>query len=102
MDSIALRESFNQALVALPLNKADVDVMTEDQIEAFHEEMFMMLGYELDISNDELMSMVKDPQKFYDYLQSMMAEQSQEEHAAEDDIEWGDEEKKSEKSALMQ
>nr|WP_241791143.1 hypothetical protein [Vibrio cyclitrophicus] len=28
MDSIALRESFNQALLALPSNKADVDVMT--------------------------------------------------------------------------
>ena len=91
VDSIALRESFNQALLALPSNKADVDVMTEDQIEAFREEMFMMLGYELDISNDELMAMVKDPQKFHDYLQSVMAEQSQEEHAAEDDIDWGDE-----------
>ncbi|OBS93666.1 hypothetical protein A9259_16870 [Vibrio cyclitrophicus] len=91
VDSIALRESFNQALLALPSNKADVDVMTEDQIEAFREEMFMMLGYELDISNDELMAMVKDPQKFHDYLQSVMAEKSQEEHAAEDDIDWGDE-----------
>ncbi|XNJ86500.1 J domain-containing protein [Vibrio cyclitrophicus] len=91
VDSIALRESFNQALLALPSNKADVDVMTEDQIEAFREEMFMMLGYELDISDDELMAMVKDPQKFHDYLQSVMAEQSQEEHAAEDDIDWGDE-----------
>nr|WP_241904918.1 hypothetical protein [Vibrio cyclitrophicus] len=28
VDSIALRESFNQALLALPSNKADVDVMT--------------------------------------------------------------------------
>ena len=91
VDSIALRESFNQALLALPSNKADVDVMTEDQIEAFREEMFMMLGYELDISNDELMAMVKDPQKFHDYLQSVMAEKSQEEHAEEDDIDWGDE-----------
>lgn len=91
VDSIALRESFNQALFALPSNKADVDVMTEDQIEAFREEMFMMLGYELDISDDELMAMVKDPQKFHDYLQSVMAEKSQEEHAAEDDIDWGGE-----------
>ena len=91
VDSIALRESFNQALLAQPSNQADVDVMTEDQIEAFREEMFMMLGYELDISDDELMAMVKDPQKFYDYLQSVMAEQSQEEHAAEDDIGWGGE-----------
>ncbi|WP_261894538.1 hypothetical protein [Vibrio cyclitrophicus] len=91
VDSIALRESFNQALLALPSNKADVDVMTEDQIEAFREEMFMMLGYELDISDDELMAMVKDPQKFHDYLQSVMAEKSQEEHAAEDDIDWGGE-----------
>ena len=91
VDSIALRESFNQALLAQPSNQADVDVMTEDQIEAFREEMFMMLGYELDISDDELMAMVKDPQKFHDYLQSVMAEQSQEEHAAEDDIDWGDE-----------
>ncbi|MEZ8849110.1 hypothetical protein AB4210_014790 [Vibrio cyclitrophicus] len=49
----------------------------------------MMLGYELDISNGELMAMVKDPQKFYDYLQSVMAEQSQEEHVAENDIKWG-------------
>ncbi|WP_102397613.1 hypothetical protein [Vibrio cyclitrophicus] len=91
VDSIALRESFNQALLALPSNKADVDVMTEDQIEAFREEMFMMLGYELDISDDELIAMVKDPQKFHDYLQSVMAEKSQEEHAAEDDIDWGGE-----------
>ncbi|MEZ8376626.1 J domain-containing protein [Vibrio cyclitrophicus] len=91
VDSIALRESFNQALLAQLSNQADVDVMTEDQIEAFREEMFMMLGYELDISDDELMAMVKDPQKFHDYLQSVMAEQSQEEHAAEDDIDWGDE-----------
>ncbi|MEZ8644900.1 hypothetical protein AB6D52_09490 [Vibrio cyclitrophicus] len=91
VDSIALRESFNQALLALPSNQADANVMTEDQIEAFREEMFMMLGYELDISDDELMAMVKDPQKFHDYLQSVMAEKSQEEHAEEDDIDWGDE-----------
>ncbi len=40
VNSIALRESFNQALLALPSNKADVDVMTEDQIEAFREEVW--------------------------------------------------------------
>ena len=91
VDSIALREAFNQALLSQSSNQADANVMTEDQIEAFREEMFMMLGYELDISDDELMAMVKDPQKFHDYLQSVMAEQSQEEHAAEDDIEWGSE-----------
>ena len=91
VDSIALRESFNQALLAQPSNQADVDLMTEDQIESFRKEMFMMLGYELDISDDELMAMVKDPQKFHDYLQSVMAEQSQEKHVAEDDIEWGGE-----------
>ena len=91
VDSIALREAFNQALLAQPSNQTDADVMTEDQIEAFREEMFMMLGYELEISDDELMAMVKDPQKFHDYLQSVMAEQRQEEHAAEDDIEWGSE-----------
>ncbi|MEZ9718586.1 J domain-containing protein [Vibrio cyclitrophicus] len=91
VDSIALREAFNQALLSQSSNQADANVMTEDQIEAFREEMFMMLGYELDISDDELMAMVKDPQKFHDYLQSVMAEQSQEEHASEDDIDWGDE-----------
>lgn len=91
VDSIALREAFNQALLSQSSNQADANVMTEDQIEAFREEMFMMLGYELDISDDELMAMVKDPQKFHDYLQSVMAEQSQEEHAAEDGIEWGSE-----------
>ena len=91
VDSIALREAFNQALLAQPSNQTDADVMTEDQIEAFREEMFMMLGYELEISDDELMAMVKDPQKFHDYLQSVMAEQRQEEHTAEDDIEWGSE-----------
>ena len=91
VDSIALREAFNQALLSQSSNQADANVMTEDQIEAFREEMFMMLGYELDISDDELRAMVKDPQKFHDYLQSVMAEQSQEEHASEDDIDWGDE-----------
>lgn len=51
----------------------------------------MMLGHELDVSNDELMAMVKDPQKFHDYLQSVMAEKMEEEHAEEDGIDWGGE-----------
>ncbi|MEZ8704006.1 hypothetical protein [Vibrio cyclitrophicus] len=89
VESTALREAFNQSLLALPSNKADVDVMTEDQIEALREEMFIMLGYEIDISCDELMAMMEEPQKFHDYLQSVMAEQRQEEHTAEDDIGWG-------------
>nr|WP_241911017.1 J domain-containing protein [Vibrio splendidus] len=60
-------------------------------MEAFREEISMMLGYELDVSDDELMAMIKDPQKFHDYLQSVMAEEMEEEHVEEDDIDWGGE-----------
>lgn len=91
VDSIVLRESFNQALLALPSNQAEGSVITEDQMEAFREEMSMMLGYDLDVSDDELMAMLKDPQKFHDYLQSLIAEKMEEEHGEEDDIDWGGE-----------
>jgi hypothetical protein len=91
VDSIALRESFNQALLALPSNQGEDILITEDQIEGFREEISMMLGYELDVSDDELMAMVKDPQKFHDYLQSVVAEKMEEEHGEEDDIDWGGE-----------
>ncbi|MFA0520417.1 hypothetical protein AB4501_26050, partial [Vibrio sp. 10N.222.55.E8] len=91
VDSIALRESFNQALLALPSNQAEDILITEEQVEGFREEISMMLGYELDVSDDELMVMVKDPQKFHDYLQSVMAEKMEEEHVEEDGIDWGGE-----------
>lgn len=91
VDSIALRESFNQALLALPSNQGEDILITEDQIEGFREEISMMLGYDLDVSDDELMAMVKDPQKFHDYLQSVVAEKMEEEHGEEDDIDWGGE-----------
>ena len=91
VDSRVLREAFNQALLALPSNQAKDISITEDQIEAFREEISMMLGYDLDVSDDELMAMVKDPQKFHDYLQSVVAEDMEEEYVDEDDIEWGGE-----------
>ncbi|MEZ8849256.1 J domain-containing protein [Vibrio cyclitrophicus] len=91
VDSRVLREAFNQALLALPSNQAEDISITEGQIEAFREEISMMLGYELDVSDDELMAMVKDPQKFHDYLQSVVAEEMEEEHVEEDGIEWGGE-----------
>ncbi|MDV7104588.1 J domain-containing protein [Vibrio sp. TH_r3] len=91
VDSRVLREAFNQALLAQPSNQADIDMITEDQIEAFREEISMMLGYELDVSDDELMAMFKDPQKFHDYLQSVMDEKMEKEHVEEDDTDWGGE-----------
>lgn len=91
VDSRVLREAFNQALLALPSNPPEERLITEDQIEAIREEISMMLGYDLDVSDDELMAMVKDPQKFHDYLQSVMAEKMEEEYVEEEDIDWGGE-----------
>ena len=88
VDTVGLREAFNQALLALPSHQADIDSMTQDQVEAVREELSLMLGDDLDISDDELIAMIKDPQKFHDYLQTLMAERVNEEHVEEDDIDW--------------
>ncbi|MCY9826474.1 J domain-containing protein [Vibrio chagasii] len=91
VDSRVLREAFDQALLASPLNQAKDISISEEEMEAFREEISIVLGYDLDLSDDELMTMIKDPRKFHDYLQSVIAEEMEEEHLEEDDIEWGGE-----------
>ena len=90
VNTVELREAFNQALMADTSNQPDTDSITEEQLDGFREEISMMLGHDIDISDKQLLEMVKNPQKFHDHLQTLMTETMEEALPEEgDDIHWG-------------
>ncbi len=90
VNTVELREAFNQALMADTSNQPDTDSITEGQLDDFREEISMMLGHDIDISDEQLLEMVKNPQKFHDHLQALMTETMEEALPEEgDDIHWG-------------
>ncbi|MCG9657950.1 J domain-containing protein [Vibrio mediterranei] len=86
-NTIELRQAFDDML--LSVTQSAPASMTEEQLDDFREEISMMLGDELNISNEELLEMVEDPRKFYDYLQALMAEKDAFQSEEEEDIDWG-------------
>lgn len=87
---VELREAFNQAIMADAPNQPDVESITEEQLDDFRQELSMMLGHDIQLTDDQLREMVKDPQQFHDYLQALMAQQMEEAQSDEDDdIDWG-------------
>ena len=90
VSTVELRDAFNQALMADASNQPNTDAVTPDQLDDFREEISMMLGQDIDVSDELLLEMVKDPQKFHDFLQTLMAERMEEALLEEDDnIDWG-------------
>ena len=86
---VELRQAFDEALMSDSSNQPATDSITEEQLDDFREEISMMLGDEINISNEDLLEMVKDPRKFYDYLQILMAEIEESQSEEEDYIDWG-------------
>jgi curved DNA-binding protein CbpA len=90
VNTTELRDTFTEALMADSSNQPETDSITDEELGHFREEMSMMLGHDLDLSDEELLEMVKEPQKFHDYLQELIAEKMEDEHSeGEDDIDWG-------------
>lgn len=85
-----LRHALDEALMSDVTNQPTTDSMTEEQLNELREEISMMLGDDINISNEQLLEMVEDPRKFHDYLQALMAEKVEKESSEEDDgIDWG-------------
>jgi hypothetical protein len=85
-----LREAFNQALFTDVSNQPVPDDIPAEVIEAFRQELEMMIGDDVGLSHEELMEMVSEPHKFQRYLQELLAEKMDAEGGGEDeDIDWG-------------
>lgn len=90
VSTVELRDTFSKAIMDDPSGQPDTDSITQAQLEDFREEISNMLGCEVHVSNEELLEMLKEPQKFHDYLQALMAEKMAEDNSAEEeDIDWG-------------
>lgn len=83
-----LRDAFNQALLSDAANHPVPDDIPAEVLEAFRQELEMMIGDELDLSDEALMKMVREPHKFQHYLQELLAERVEEEQGEEEDIDW--------------
>ncbi len=87
---VALRHAFDEAIISDASNQPDVDSITDEQLDAFREEVSMMFGHDLNIGDEQLLDMLKDPQKLYDYLQVLMTQKGENSQSEEDDyIDWG-------------
>ncbi|WP_231565520.1 J domain-containing protein [Vibrio hyugaensis] len=85
-----LRHAFDEALMSDVTNQPATDSITEEQLDDLREEISMMLGHDINISDEQLLEMVGEPRKFHDYLQALMAEKVKEEQSEADDyIDWG-------------
>ena len=82
-----LREAFNQALFTDASNRPVPHEIPIEEIEAFRQELEMMMGDDLGLSNEELIEMVREPHKFQSYLQEYVAEKM--DAGDEEDIDWG-------------
>ena len=89
VNMVALRDVFNQVIMADTSNQPDTDSITEEQLDDFRKEISMMLGDDINISDEQLLEMIREPQKFHDYLQALMAEKMEKELSEDDDIDWG-------------
>lgn len=90
VNTTELRDTFTEALMADSSNQPETDSITDEELGHFREDMSMMLGYDIDLSDEELLEMIKEPQKFHDYLQELIAEKMEDEHSeGEDEIDWG-------------
>lgn len=84
-----LRETFNQALFDHADNQPVEDDISNEALEAFVEELEMMLGHEIDLPPESLMDMMKEPHKFQAYLQQLLAEKSKAQYSDEEEnMEW--------------
>ncbi|HHC7130265.1 TPA: J domain-containing protein [Vibrio parahaemolyticus] len=86
-----LRHTFNNVLMSDVTNQPATDSITEEQLNDFREEISMMLGDDVNISNEQLLEMVEDPRKFHDYLQALGMTESIEKGPSEtdDEMDWG-------------
>lgn len=85
----ALREAFNQALLADSSNHPVPDDIPEAELEAFREQLEMMIGDEVTLSNQELLEMVREPHKFQSYLEELLARKIAAESEQEEEMDWG-------------
>lgn len=90
LNTVELRNAFDEALMAVASNQPATDSITEEQLDDFREDISMMLGHDINVSDEQLLEMIKDPRKFHDYLQALMVEQMEKAQSEEeDDIDWG-------------
>lgn len=85
-----LREAFNQALLADASHQPVPDEIPTEVLEAFRNELEMMIGDEVELSHEELIEMVREPHKFQAYLQELLAEKiDADSNEREDAFDWG-------------
>lgn len=89
VNSRELRDAFSEAILTAAGNEPVPDDIPAEDLEAFLEELEMMVEHEVNLTNEELMEMVREPLKFQAYLHELMAEKMHAQEDDEDDIDWG-------------
>ncbi|GGB77254.1 molecular chaperone DnaJ [Shewanella inventionis] len=84
-----LREHFTSLLIDYQSSMPKLDVSV-DELKALREDLFAMFGQYLPLSDEELIDMIHQPERFQAYMQDMMSQDihSDSENEYEDDFEW--------------
>lgn len=88
VNTSTLRDAFSQALVSNAAHQPVPDHIPAEALDAFRDELEMMIGDESDLSNEALMEMIREPQKLHSYFEQLFSKRM-EADVADDDEETG-------------
>lgn len=86
-----LRDAFNEALVTSIEQDSKPTAITEEQLEHFRAELSLMLGEQVELSNEELYDMLRDPRKTMAYIKTVLRNRTESDYADVDDDMFGQE-----------